>query len=79
MLTVEDRREDYEKHLHEIYPSNFFIWNEEVYRRIEATIEVDVRYKGEGIPCMHMRTGDLTIIDRQAWVVPCECELTIVG
>ena len=66
MLPVEDRRDDYEKRLCDICLSSFFIWDEDVYRRIEANIEVDIRYKGEGIPCMHMRTGDLTIIDREA-------------
>ena len=78
-MKVRDDRPDYEKHLKDIVPSGFFIWGEEVYRRVEANIEADIRYQGEGIPCIHQRTGDLTIIGSDAWVVPCECELTIVG
>lgn len=79
MLAITDSRTDPERRLENIPPSGFFVWGEDVYRRIEANIEADIRYKADGIPCVHQRTGDLTIIDRDAWVVPCECELTIVG
>ena len=80
MLPITDNRPDYEKRLHEIWPSEFFIWGDEVYRRIEANTEVDLRYKAEdAIPAVHQRSGEMTIIDREAWVVPCKCELTVVG
>ena len=79
MLPVTDGRDSYEKRLEKIEHNAFFIWGDELYRRIEANIEADIRYKGEGIPAVHQRTGDLTIIGREAWVVPCQCEMTIVG
>ena len=79
MLAITDNRTDPERRLQNILPSGFFIWGDEVYRRIEANIEADIRYKGERIPCVHQRSGDITVIDRDAWVIPCECELTIVG
>ena len=78
MLPITDNRPDCEKHLHQIVPSGFFIWGEEVYRRVETTVEADIRYKGESIPCIHQRSGDLKLIDRDAWVVPCRCELIVV-
>ena len=78
MLPITDTRTDCEKRLHDIMPSDFFIWGEEVYRRIEANIEADIRYKGDGIPAVHQRSGDLVVIDRDAWVVPCRCELMVV-
>lgn len=78
MMTITDTRTDIEKHLHEIWPSNFFIWNDEVYRRIEDNIEVTLKCKGEGIPAVHQRSGEIDVIDREALVVPCRCELIII-
>lgn len=79
MMVVTDNRPDYEKHLKDIVPSGFFIWDEQVYRRIEDSMDADIRSRSDGVACVHQRSGDLCIIDRDAWVVPCECELTIVG
>ena len=78
MLPITDTRPDNEKRLHQIEYSDFFIWGDEVYRRIEENINVRIEYKGEGIPAVHQRSGDLVVIDREAWVVPCWCELTVV-
>ena len=77
MLPITDLRADCEKHLHEIEPSGFFIWGDEVYRRVESDMYVNIHYKNDGIPAIHQRSGDLTVIDRDAWVVPCRCELMI--
>ena len=78
MLPITDLRQDCEKHLHEIEPTGFFIWGEVLYRRVESTVEADIRYKGESIPCIHQQSGELQLIDRDAWVVPCRCEMMIV-
>lgn len=79
MLPITDTRPDNEKRLHQIEYSDFFIWGDEVYRRIEANMDVDIRYKAvDVIPAVHQRSGDLVVIDREAWVVPCWCELTVV-
>ena len=78
MMTITDTRTDVEKHLHEIWPSDFFICNDEVYRRIEDNIEVTLKCKGEGIPAVHQRSGEIDVIDREALVVPCRCELMII-
>ena len=78
MLPITDNRPDYEIHLYQVQPNGFFIWGDELYRRVETTIEADIRYKGENIPVIHQRSGDLKLIGREAWVVPCKCELTIV-
>ena len=79
MLPITDNRPDYEKRLSEIEPSGFFIWGDDVYRRIESSMDADIRYKGEGIPCVHQSSGELSLIGRDAWVVPCSCELYVVG
>ena len=78
MMTITDTRTDVEKHLHEIWPSDFFIWNDDVYRRVEDNIEVTLKCKGEGIPAVHQRSGGIDVIDREALVVPCRCELMII-
>lgn len=78
MMTITDTRTDIEKHLHEIWPSDFFIWNDDVYRRVEDNIEVTLKCKGEGIPAVHQRSGEIDVIDREALVVPCRCELIII-
>ena len=78
MMTITDTRTDAEKHLHEIWPSDFFIWNDDVYRRIEDNQTVSLKFNGEGIPAVHQRSGDIDVIDRDAWVVPCRCELMII-
>ena len=78
MLPITDLRVDCEVHLYEVEPTGFFIWNEAVYRRIETTVEADIRYKGENIPVIHQKSGHLELIGRDAWVVPCRCELMIV-
>ena len=78
MMTITDTRTDVEKHLHEIWPSDFFIWNDDVYRRVEDNIEVTLKCKGEGIPAVHQRSGEIDVIDREALVVPCRCELIII-
>lgn len=79
MLPITDTRTDVEKRLKDIMPSDFFIWGEEVYRRIESNVLVDLRYRAEdAIPAVHQRTGDIELIDREAWVVPCRCELMVV-
>lgn len=78
MLPITDQRTDYEKRLYNIETTDFFIWNEEVYRRIETTKEADIRYIGECIPAVHQRSGELQLIGRAEWVMPCRCELTII-
>ena len=77
ILKITDNRTTNEKQLFQLWPSDFFLWGDELYRRIEANTDADIRYQGEGIPAVHQRSGDLTIIDREAWVVPCSCEMTI--
>ena len=79
MLPITDTRTAIERRLHQIEPSDFFVWGDEVYRRIETNVDVDLRYKAvDVIPAVHQGSGDLTIIDRDAWVVPCRCELIVV-
>ena len=79
MLSITDTRVDNEKHLHQIEYSDFFIWGDEVYRRIEENMDVKIAFKVfDVIPAVHQRTGDLVVIDREAWVVPCRCELIVV-
>ena len=77
MLTITDERPDYEKRLRDLWPSDFFIYNDEVYRRIEDNICAQIRSNEEGISCVHQRSGDLVIIDGDAWVMPCRCELHV--
>lgn len=77
MLAITDNRTDYEKRLYDIETTDFFIWNEELYRRIETTQEADIRYIGECIPAVHQRSGQLRLIGRTEWVMPCSCEMTI--
>lgn len=78
MLPITDNRPDCEVMLYKVEPTGFFIWGDELYRRVETTIEADIRYTADGIPCIHQRSGELQLIGREAWVVPCKCELTIV-
>ena len=78
MLPITDTRVNCEKRLYEVEPSDFFIWGDELFRRIETNAEVDLRYGAvDGIPAVHQRSGVLEVIDRNAWVVPCRCELMI--
>lgn len=78
ILPITDERTDYEKRLHDIETTDFFIWNEEVYRRIETTKEADIRYITDSIPAVHQRSGELRLIGRAEWVMPCRCELIII-
>ena len=79
MLTITDERDDNEIRLHEVEVSGLFIWNEILFRRLDLTSGITISYDGDNIPVVLQRTGAVTLIDRNAWVIPCECEMMIVG
>mgnify|MGYP007101875485 CR=1 FL=1 len=88
MLTkVIDDRETNEKQLYELEPGEFFMMDDLLMRRADISdnnITIYTRNKSgdmdtELIHCIVQTTGELTGINRLAWVEPVKAEIHVVG
>lgn len=77
-MSIKDSRTESVRRLCDIAPMGFFIWKDDVYRRVETTIEADLRYRSGTVPAIRQRSGKLVLIDQDAIVMPCRCEMTII-
>lgn len=75
-MKIEDNRSDDSIRLKHIEFGECFLWGENDYKCMRMETE-SIDYRGEGIPCVVLTSGQMVLIGAETWVSPINAKCVI--